>query len=54
MSIVPRAWSISQTKVENFENEVSAAMCLQRSKTICYVKLFVLIYIYIYMNLGWN
>ena len=35
MSIVPRVWSISQTKKEDFDNEVSVVVCLQWSKALC-------------------
>ena len=50
MSIIPRAWSISQAKDEDFENKVSAVVCLQRSKALCCDVLILLISTYGYMR----
>ena len=36
-SIVPKAWSISQTEKGNFKNEVSAVLCVYNKAKLCVV-----------------
>ena len=36
-SIVPKAWNVSQVKEGNFENKVSAVVCVYSEAKLCVV-----------------